>query len=81
MYGPSLRLTAVGAQFASLAEEAAQRSHSHLHYLEALLQAESEDRERRRIHLTAGQHRQMTDRGNIGAAHFERRFDSCCPLM
>jgi hypothetical protein len=36
------RLAAVGAQFASLAEEAAQRSHSHLHYLEALLQAEVE---------------------------------------
>ena len=28
------------------AEEAAQRNHSHLHYLEALLQAEMEDRER-----------------------------------
>ena len=47
----SLRLGAVGAQFASLAEEAAQRNHSHLHYLEALLQAEVEDRERRSIEL------------------------------
>ena len=44
----ALRLPAVGAQFASLAEEAGQRNHSHLHYLEALLQAEMEDRERRR---------------------------------
>jgi DNA replication protein DnaC len=41
----------IGAQFASLAEEAGQRNHSHLHYLEALLQAEMEDRERRSIEL------------------------------
>ncbi len=47
----TLRLPAVGAQFASLSEEAAQRNHSHLHYLEALLQAEVEDRERRSIEL------------------------------
>ena len=47
----ALRLPAVGAQFASLAEEAAQRNHSHLHYLEALLQSEMEDRERRSIEL------------------------------
>jgi len=47
----ALRLPAVGAQFASLAEEATQRKHSHLHYLEALLQAEMEDRERRSIEL------------------------------
>ena len=47
----ALRLPSVGAQFASLAEEAAQRKHSHLHYLEALLQSEMEDRERRSIEL------------------------------
>ena len=47
----ALRLPAVGAHFASLAEEAAQRKHSHLHYLEALLQAEMEDRERRSIRV------------------------------
>lgn len=47
----ALRLPAVAAQFASLAEEAAQRKHSHLHYLEALLQSEMEDRERRSIEL------------------------------
>jgi DNA replication protein DnaC len=47
----ALRLPAVGAEFASLAEEAAQRKHSHLHYLEALLQAEMEDRERCLIEL------------------------------
>jgi len=39
------------ARIASLAEEAGQRKHSHLHYLEALLQAEMEDRERRSIEL------------------------------
>jgi DNA replication protein DnaC len=46
-----LRLGAIGAQFASLAEEARQQNHSHLHYLEALLQAEVEERERRSIQL------------------------------
>jgi hypothetical protein len=35
----SLRLPAIAAQFTSLAEEAGQRNHSHLHYLEALLQS------------------------------------------
>ena len=38
----TLRLGAIGSQFASLAEEAKQKNHSHLHYLEALLQAEVE---------------------------------------
>ena len=47
----TLRLAAIGAQFASLAEEASQQKYSHLHYLEALLQAEVEDRERRSIEL------------------------------
>src|SRR5664280_1458938 len=47
----TLRLGAIGAQFASLAEEARQKNHSHLHYLEALLQAEVEERERRSIEL------------------------------
>lgn len=50
-HAKTLRLAAVAAQFAALAEEAAQRNHSHLHYLEALLQAEVEDRERRSIEL------------------------------
>ena len=44
-------MQSVGAQFASLAEEARQQNHSHLHYLEALLQAEVEERERRSIDL------------------------------
>ena len=47
----ALRLGAIGTQFASLAEEARQQKHSHLHYLEALLQAEVEERERRSIEL------------------------------
>lgn len=47
----SLRLASVGTQFASLAEEAGRQSHSHLHYLEALLQGEVEDRERCSIEL------------------------------
>ena len=46
-----LRLSAIGTQFASLAEEASQQNYSHLHYLEALLAAEVEDRERRSIEL------------------------------
>jgi hypothetical protein len=36
-HAKALRLAACGAQFTSLTEEAAQRIHSHLHYLEALL--------------------------------------------
>jgi DNA replication protein DnaC len=47
----TLRLSSIGTQFASLAEEASKQNHSHLHYLEALLQAEVEDRERRSIEL------------------------------
>lgn len=47
----TLRLASIGGQFASLAEEARQQNHSHLRYLEALLQAEVEDRERRSIEL------------------------------
>jgi len=47
----TLRLGAIATQFLSLAEEASQQNHSHLHYLEALLQAEVEDRQRRSIEL------------------------------
>ena len=50
-HSKSLRLPSVGAQFASLAEEASQQNHSHLRYLEALLQSEVEDREHRTIEL------------------------------
>jgi hypothetical protein len=47
----SLHLAAIGSQFASLGEEASQHNHSHLRYLDALLSAEVEDRERRSIEL------------------------------
>ena len=47
----TLRLSSIGTQFASLAEEASKQNHSHLRYLEALLQSEVEDRERRSIEL------------------------------
>ena len=47
----TLRLSSIGTQFVSLAEEASKQNHSHLRYLEALLQAEVEDRERRSIEL------------------------------
>ena len=47
----TLRLAFDRTQFASLAEEASKQNHSHLHYLEALLQGEVEDRERRSIEL------------------------------
>ena len=47
----TLRLPSIGTQFSSLADEASKQNHSHLHYLEALLQSEVEDRERRSIEL------------------------------
>jgi DNA replication protein DnaC len=46
-----LHLSSIGTQFASLAEEARQQNHSHLRYLDALLGAEVEERERRSIEL------------------------------
>ena len=61
----ALRLPSVGAQFASLAEEAAQRKHSHLHYLEALLQSEMEDRERRSIELRMKEAHLPSKRGRL----------------
>jgi DNA replication protein DnaC len=46
-----LHLPSIGAQFASLAQEATEQNHSHLKYLETLLLSEVEDRERRTIEL------------------------------
>jgi len=46
-YARQLYLTTVAEQFARLAEEAVTRKQSHLGYLEALLEAEIEERERR----------------------------------
>ncbi|MCA1628184.1 MAG: IS21-like element helper ATPase IstB [Acidobacteria bacterium] len=45
-YCRSLRLPTVGAQFAALAQEAAQTNQTHTSYLAALLSAEVEERER-----------------------------------
>jgi DNA replication protein DnaC len=48
-YARKLRLPTLGGQFARLAEEAAKQGQSHLDYLEALLEAELEERERNAI--------------------------------
>jgi DNA replication protein DnaC len=48
-YARQLYLTTVADQFASLAEEAARKKQSHLSYLEALLEAEVEERDRRAV--------------------------------
>ena len=48
-YARQLYLTTVAEQFARLAEEAVSRKQSHLGYLEALLEAEIEERERRAV--------------------------------
>jgi DNA replication protein DnaC len=48
-YARRLRLPTLGAQFARLAQEAAKQGQSHLDYLEALLEAELEERDRNAI--------------------------------
>ena len=48
-YAKELRLPTLGGQFARLAEEAAKLGQSHLSYLEALLEAEMEERARNAI--------------------------------
>ena len=48
-YARQLCLTTVAEQFARLAEEAVSRKQSHLGYLEALLETEIEERERRAV--------------------------------
>jgi len=45
-YVKQLHLPTLGDQFLSLAEEAAKENQSHLSYLEALLEAEIEERDR-----------------------------------
>jgi DNA replication protein DnaC len=49
-YARQLCLTTMAEQFARLAEEAVSRKQSHLGYLEALLEAEIEERERRAVY-------------------------------
>jgi len=48
-YAKELHLSTLGAQFARLADEAAKQGQSHLSYLEALLEAEVEERARNAI--------------------------------
>jgi DNA replication protein DnaC len=48
-YARQLRLPTLGAQFMKLAEEAAQQKQGHVAYLEALLSAEMEERERNAV--------------------------------
>lgn len=48
-YTRQLRLPTVGGQFARLAQEAIQQKHGHVAYLEALLAAEMEEREKNAI--------------------------------
>ena len=46
-YAKQLRLPTLGGQFARLAEQAVKEKQSHLSYLEALLEGEVEERERK----------------------------------
>ncbi len=48
-YAKQLRLPTVGGHFERLADQAVKQQHSHLSYLEALLEAEVEERERRAV--------------------------------
>jgi DNA replication protein DnaC len=48
-YAKQLRLPTLGDQFARLAEEAVKEKQSHLAYLEALLEAEVEERNHRAV--------------------------------
>ena len=48
-YAKQLRLPTLGDQFARLAEEAVKEKQSHLSYLEALLEAEVEERDRKTV--------------------------------
>jgi len=48
-YCKAVRVPVIGANFLTLAEQAAKESHSHIRYLEALLAMESEERDRHAI--------------------------------
>lgn len=48
-YCKAVRVPVIGANFLSLAEQAVKENHSHIHYLEALLAMESEERDRHAI--------------------------------
>ena len=48
-YCKAVRMPAIGANFATLAEQAVKENHSHVRYLEALLAMECEERDRHAI--------------------------------
>jgi len=48
-YCKAVRMPVIGANFASLAEQAVRENHSHVRYLEALLAMECEERDRHAI--------------------------------
>ena len=48
-YCKAVRVPAIGANFVSLAEQAVKENQTHIRYLEALLQVESEERDRHAI--------------------------------
>src|SRR5450432_2424745 len=48
-YCKAVRMPVIGANFASLAEQAVRENHSHIRYLEALLAMECEERDRHAI--------------------------------
>jgi len=48
-YCKTVRLPAIGANFVALAEQAVKENHSHVRYLEALLEMECEERDRHAI--------------------------------
>lgn len=48
-YCKAMRVPVIGANFVSLAEQAVKENHSHVHYLEALLAMECEERDRHAI--------------------------------
>jgi DNA replication protein DnaC len=48
-YAKRLQLPTLGGQFAQVAEQAVKEKKSHLSYLEALLEAEVEERERNTV--------------------------------
>src|SRR5260370_36943004 len=70
-YAKQLHLPTLGGQFISLAEEAAKQKQSHLSYLEALLEAEIEERD----------HKAVARRIQEDAVHIFPSEDSATPFQ
>jgi hypothetical protein len=51
-YCKTVRVPAIGANFVSLAEQAVKENQTHIRYLEALLQVESEERDRHVVYFS-----------------------------